>query len=198
MMGVVPAGTLLGLGLNTIEYTLTDDGGNSVTCSFTVTVEDNEDPEILNCPADPDPICGSGPVSWPAPTADDNCGIASFSSNYDPNDVFPVGSTEVTYTAVDNSGNTVTCTFTVVVHPVPAPALTATPEAVCASPSSSSGPVGSGYAAEGISMPWRYLPMAFLIPISTGRSPVATSSAVATMPCLWKWSGAQALTVPSR
>ncbi|MBK6902415.1 MAG: HYR domain-containing protein [Saprospirales bacterium] len=148
--GVVPAGTLLGLGVNTIYYELEDGGGNIVSCSFTVTVEDNEDPVILDCPADPDPICGSGPVSWVAPTADDNCGIASFSSNYDPNDVFPVGSTEVTYTAVDNSGNTVTCTFTVVVYPVPTPALNAVPEPVCASPSTNSGAVGNGNAAEGI------------------------------------------------
>jgi hypothetical protein len=62
--GVVPPNTLLGLGANTIAYTLTDAANNTVTCSFTVTVIDNEAPVIAGCPDDPAPTCGAGPVSW--------------------------------------------------------------------------------------------------------------------------------------
>ncbi|MEM7102954.1 MAG: HYR domain-containing protein [Bacteroidota bacterium] len=40
------------VGTTTIEYTATDVAGNSTGCSFTVTVEDNDEPEILSCPPD--------------------------------------------------------------------------------------------------------------------------------------------------
>ncbi|MBK8968294.1 MAG: HYR domain-containing protein [Lewinellaceae bacterium] len=39
------------LGETTVEYQITDDMGNTTTCSFTVTVEDKEKPEI-SCPDD--------------------------------------------------------------------------------------------------------------------------------------------------
>ncbi len=38
---------ILPLGINTIEYIITDDCGNSTTCSFTVTVEDNTAPVAI-------------------------------------------------------------------------------------------------------------------------------------------------------
>ena len=47
--GTVPAGTVFQNGVNTISYTLTDAAGNSVSCSSTVTVEDNEAPVNTFC-----------------------------------------------------------------------------------------------------------------------------------------------------
>ncbi len=53
-------------------------------------------------------------VDYPEPTATDNSGIATLvSRTRAPNDFFPVGSTPVTYTFSDPSGNTASVTFNV-------------------------------------------------------------------------------------
>lgn len=39
------------LGVSTVELAVEDPSGNSASCSFTVTVEDNEDPTFVNCPS---------------------------------------------------------------------------------------------------------------------------------------------------
>ena len=59
---------------------------------------------------------GGSQVSWSEPTATDNSGIVSLQSRtHAPGQFFVVGSTPVTYTFVDGSGNTARCTFTVIV-----------------------------------------------------------------------------------
>ena len=51
-------------------------------------------------------------VSWDEPNATDNSGEYTLSSNYKPEDFFPVGETTmVTYIAVDPSGNTISVSF---------------------------------------------------------------------------------------
>jgi hypothetical protein len=57
----------------------------------------------------------SGPVTWTPPTAYDNCGTVTLTSNIAPGSVFPGGTTTVTYTATDGSGNSSTASFTVTV-----------------------------------------------------------------------------------
>ena len=57
----------------------------------------------------------SASVSWNPPSATDNVGVISFNSTYMPGDIFPVGSTNVSYTARDQAGNESTCSFTVLV-----------------------------------------------------------------------------------
>ncbi|MBK7761809.1 MAG: HYR domain-containing protein [Bacteroidetes bacterium] len=54
-------------------------------------------------------------VSWSIPTPSDNCAIATLTSNYNPGDLFPVGTTTVVYTATDIHGNSSTCSFDVTV-----------------------------------------------------------------------------------
>ena len=56
-------------------------------------------------------------VDWIEPGATDNCGLAFFDADYQPLDVFPVGSTLVTYLALDADGNASVFTFTVEVLP---------------------------------------------------------------------------------
>ncbi|MFM2208196.1 MAG: hypothetical protein RL213_2171, partial [Bacteroidota bacterium] len=103
-------------GPNTVTLTVTDVGGNTATCSSTVTVVDNIAPVITGVPASfTSSTACSGPVTWTPPTAADNCGVISFTSNKSPGDVFPSGTTTVTYTAVDASGNSTTASFTVTV-----------------------------------------------------------------------------------
>ena len=55
-------------------------------------------------------------VTWTEPTADDNSGDVTLTSSHSPGDIFAIGITSVTYTAVDSSSNTVTDTFTITVN----------------------------------------------------------------------------------
>lgn len=66
-------------------------------------------------------VCGTT-VSWTAPTATDNC-LVSLTSNKNPGDFFPVGTTVVTYTATDGCGNATSCSFNVTVNQVGPPIL---------------------------------------------------------------------------
>jgi large repetitive protein len=120
-------------GITTVTYTGTDGSGNTATCSFTVTVNDNVKPVINACPAgdilaSATSSCGAT-VSWDPPTFSDNCGTGSFTSTHTPGQVFPVGTTTVTYTATDVIGNSTLCTFRVIVTDNAAPVLTGCPSA---------------------------------------------------------------------
>ena len=119
------------VGTTTVTYTATDASGNAATCSFTVTVVDTEAPTIGSCPADitvaNDPGQCGATVTWTAPVAADNCGIATFTSSHAGGDSFPVGTTAVTYTATDVAGNTFKCTFNVTVTDNELPVITGCP-----------------------------------------------------------------------
>ena len=113
------SGSTFPVGTTSVTCTATNPCGTA-TCTFTVTVEDTEDPVISGCPSDITVDNDSGKcgavVTWDEPTASDNCGIESFTSNYEPGDYFPVGTTTVTYTATDIHGNTAECSFKVTVN----------------------------------------------------------------------------------
>jgi large repetitive protein len=127
------------VGITTVVMLATDDSGNTTTCSFTVTVEDNQFP-MISCPQDiiipNDPGQCGAIVSFEAP-ATDNCGT---NINYQPasGSFFSVGSTTVTATATDFSGNTSTCTFEVTVID------TEVPQISCPEDITISVPYGSG------------------------------------------------------
>ncbi|MCG9911082.1 MAG: HYR domain-containing protein [Flavobacteriales bacterium] len=121
------SGDFFPVGTTTVTYTATDLYGNVSTCSFNVTVVENVPPVISGCPSDisvsNDPDQCNAIVTWVAPTAFDNCGLASFTSTHNPGDVFPIGVTTVVYTAVDSAGNSVTCSFTVTVNDTQLPVI---------------------------------------------------------------------------
>ena len=125
------AGAALPLGSTIIEWTATDNNGNTSTCTTQVIVLDNQDP-VVTCPADitqdADLGCGSR-VNF-TPTATDNCGVASIVSVPASGEIFPVGTTTVTVTATDDAGNTDVCTFTVTVVDNTPPQLTCAPAAL--------------------------------------------------------------------
>jgi hypothetical protein len=99
-----------------VTATATDASGNTATCSFTVTVVDTQ-PPIITCPPNQSvsvPIgqpCGV--VTYPAPTATDNCPGVTTVCSPPSGSCFPNGTTTVTCTATDTSGNTASCSFTV-------------------------------------------------------------------------------------
>jgi len=67
-------------------------------------------------------VCGAY-VSWTPPNPTDNCAY-TLSSNHNPGDFFPVGSTQVVYTATDGCGNSANCSFNVIVVQSGPPVLT--------------------------------------------------------------------------
>lgn len=68
-------------------------------------------------------------VSWMAPTATDNCDTdVSPVASANPGDTFPVGTTTVTYTATDSSGNTANLSFDIVVTDAEDPVFIDCPE----------------------------------------------------------------------
>ncbi len=121
-------GSTFSKGVTTVNYTATDASSNKTTCTFTVTVNDNQLPVINGCPGNiaqnTDVNQCFATVNWVAPTASDNCMISSFTTNKNPGSTFNVGMTTVTYTATDMSGNTKTCSFTVTVTDAQLPTIT--------------------------------------------------------------------------
>jgi hypothetical protein len=116
-----PPANSLPIGTTPVTVTVFDQGGNTNTCTFNVTIQDSNPPVITGCP--PNIFVQTGPgrttcdqvVTWTPPMAQDNCGVASFTSTHAPGSTFPVGTTTVTYTARDAAGNTTTCSFNVTV-----------------------------------------------------------------------------------
>ena len=124
-------GDFYAVGITTVTYTAMDAEGNMAASSFTITISDDEDPVISDVPGDlsanNDTDNCSAVVTWTEPTADDNCGIATLTSDHDSGDAFPVGTTTVTYTATDVNGRSVTASFDVTVSDTQSPSITGTP-----------------------------------------------------------------------
>lgn len=108
----------------TTTCTATDAAGNRASCSFSVAVADTQPPQ-LTCP---DPITAectgnrSATVELPQASATDACRLEDVGTPTQT--TFPVGTTSVTYGAVDSSENEATCTTTVTVRDTQAPTLT--------------------------------------------------------------------------
>jgi gliding motility-associated-like protein len=123
------SGETFPVGTTTVTFQVEDASGNTATCSFTVTVNDNEAPEITsvaNITQNVDIDSCSATVEYELPTATDNCeGVeVTLTEGLASGETFPLGITEVTYTATDASGNEVTTTFTVTVVDNIAPEIT--------------------------------------------------------------------------
>ncbi|MBK9335064.1 MAG: HYR domain-containing protein [Lewinellaceae bacterium] len=119
--------TCANLGQNTVILTVTDDAGNTNTCEATVTIEDNIDP-ILDCPApvtlSADADCEAQIPDFAGALSTNNCNNATITQVPAAGTIITVGTTTVTVTATDSSGNTATCTTTVTVEDTTAPTFT--------------------------------------------------------------------------
>ncbi|XP_070545133.1 hyalin-like [Ptychodera flava] len=115
------------IGVTVVSYEAVDPSGNKDSCSFAVRVQDIESPSI-DCPPDIDTNSNTGmpsvSVTWSIPSASDNSGNVSVSSSHDPGSVFIIGVTVVSYEAIDPSGNTDSCSFTVRVQDIESPSIT--------------------------------------------------------------------------
>lgn len=89
-------------------------------CTFTVTVQDDQDPTI-NCPGNIavfESSPGAGAVVNFNVTASDNSGTANISCTHQSGETFSVGTTNVVCTATDETNNDATCSFDVTVNAV--------------------------------------------------------------------------------
>ncbi len=118
----LPSGSIFPIGTTTNVFEATDPSGNIGICTFDVTVSEPVPPVISGIPSDifvtsAGDNCNT-PIFWTPPIVSDNCPGVIMTSNYNPGDVFPLGTTVVTYTATDASGNTDVQSFNVIVPDV--------------------------------------------------------------------------------
>lgn len=121
------SGQRFNVGTTRVTYTVTNTSGNSETCSFLVSVEDDSDPTFDElCP--PNMIINNDPgrcnatVIFDLPNASDNCPV-EVTSDPVSGSVFPIGRTEVVITARDTDNNTTTCSFFITVNDSENPVL---------------------------------------------------------------------------
>jgi hypothetical protein len=154
--------------LNT--FRVTDAAGNTATCTFTVTVNDNEAP-VITCPASIVAPAALGTcnavATYIAPNGTDNCtgattirvtGLNSGSS-------FPIGVTTNLFRVTDGSGNSTTCSFTVTVTDAEAPTVTCPANIT----------VGNGPGMCGANV-------SFVTPVGTDNCSSTTTSLLAGLP----------------
>ena len=122
------SGSTFPVGVTTNTYRVTDASGNTTTCSFTITILDNELPQI-SCPGNQTAnntmgICGKA-MTYTAPVGTDNCSgqTTTQTSGLPSGSTFPVGVTTNTFRVTDASGNTATCSFTITISDTELPQI---------------------------------------------------------------------------
>src|SRR5262249_54503905 len=111
--GPLTSGAVFPLGTTTITYTAKDASGNQSQSSFRITVKDTTAPTISGPPTDltvEQATAAGTVVTFATPTASDLCDAhptltASSTGPSTSGAVFPLGTTTITYTAKDASGN---------------------------------------------------------------------------------------------
>ena len=113
--GATPVVTYAGLGADRVTLTVEDPVGFEASDTVSITVEDTVAPSIV-APSDLSLECTGPltPVLLGTPTVDDGCDPAVVVTNDAPSS-FPVGTTTVTWTATDASGNASSATQVVTV-----------------------------------------------------------------------------------
>ena len=115
-------------GLHVVTWTAVDVNGNTSTATQDVTVQDVELPS-MTAPSDlivaADASCQASGVALGTPTATDNCSISTITN--DAPATFPLGTTTVTWTATDASGNIDTDTQDVTVEDQTDPTIVGLP-----------------------------------------------------------------------
>ncbi len=118
-----PNGTTFPIGTTTVSYEVSDNCGNTETCSFDVNVTLDNGVLTFNCPSDititAAPGATSATVTWTEPTASTTCPLANPSASQTSGPAngsdFEIGVTTVTYSATDDCGNVINCSFDVTV-----------------------------------------------------------------------------------
>ncbi|MFN4256184.1 MAG: HYR domain-containing protein, partial [Saprospiraceae bacterium] len=131
------AGTVLGIGSQTVTITATDAAGNSANCTFSVTVQAGCAPPTVNCPANTTVAANANCQATLAnytgsATVFGGCGTVDLTQSPATGTTLSLGNQTVTITATDDNGSTATCAFTVSVLDTLAPSITCPADATVA------------------------------------------------------------------
>jgi hypothetical protein len=122
------------LGTQTVTLTATDGAGNTSTGTANVTVQDHIVP-TMQCPANLTVGICNATVIYNQPQISDNCTFNPAhlvqTSGLPSGSIFPTGNTQMSFTYADNAGNSVQCSFHVVVGEPLTTSITSQP-ATCA------------------------------------------------------------------
>jgi hypothetical protein len=116
-----PPGSVFHKGTSFVTCAATDAAGNTNGCSFAVTVQDSEPPQIV-CPTNIVLGCNVDllvRVQFSVSSRDNCDSLPTMTSMPASGAGFPIGTTTVMNTATDGSGNRSTCTFSVTRAPLP-------------------------------------------------------------------------------
>lgn len=120
------SGSIFPVGVTTVTFEAEDADGLTATCSFTVTVTDEQNPEFILCP-DPQTVTADANDMFEIPdyvangdvTFEDNCTIVgdmTVTQTPTAGTMVALGDTTVTITIEDEAGNMNDCTFDVTVE----------------------------------------------------------------------------------
>ncbi len=108
------------LGVGSYLVSVADANGCSATQTVTIVSNDITLP-VITCPTAPVQACADVPVQFSSPPVSDNCSLngaqAVQTAGLPGGSVFPVGETVQVFQITDVSGNSATCSFSVVVGP---------------------------------------------------------------------------------
>ena len=126
-----PSGSTFPLGSTTVTVMATDHSGNSTSAQFTINVQDTTPPVITNVPQN-QTVEATGPsgavITYASPTATDLVDPSPTITSTPPSgSTFPLGTTTVTVTATDHSGNSTSAHFTIAVQDTTPPVLANVP-----------------------------------------------------------------------
>lgn len=132
-MGAGSGATYAVGGPYTQSFMVTDASGLQANCSFTITVNDTQQPGVT-CPSNINVTTTVGQctssVNYSAAAFTDNCGGAVSSQNIGlaSGSLFPVGTNQVGFTITDASGNQTVCTFDVTIQDLEPPVVVCPPD----------------------------------------------------------------------
>ena len=133
------AGSILELGENVITWTVDDQHGNTASCILTITVEDNELPEIV-CPGNTTRHTAADQCTYSVlasefnpVSASDNCTDFLFFNNINNTDTLnqyelPQGPNEIIWTVDDQHGQVAQCSLIVTVVDTQQPSIQCPPD----------------------------------------------------------------------
>ncbi len=140
-----PPGGIFPLGTTALEYVATDAPGNSASCTSSITVVDSTAPTI-SCPLPVTAECAGAWTNADAgqATALDVCaGVTVFSNSLG---TFELGSSAVTFTALDGAGLAAQCQTTVTIQDTTAPSISCPAAQVAECTAASSAEIALGVA----------------------------------------------------
>ena len=126
VLSTKPSGSKFGLGITEVIITARDTFKNNAECRFKLSLvkvsptapclpSNTTAPTFSNCPQNIVVPSGGFTAAWNEPTASGNCYPIVVTSNFNSGAFFPVGSTNILYSAKDVNNNVGTCSFTITV-----------------------------------------------------------------------------------